>query len=154
MEQPLQIAAFVKDSLAAVGINLTIEPKPSDMHFARMMRGDFQIGLTGWTTDNGDPDNFLYSLLDLDNIGDSGNNMSRYRNEKVHELLLAGQRELDPDKRLPLYLRAQELIFADAPIVPLVSTKQRAAHTSRIKDYRLHPAMLIRLRNARFEDVP
>lgn len=154
MEQPLQIAAFVKDSLAAAGINLTIEPKPSDMHFARMMRGDFQIGLTGWTTDNGDPDNFLYSLLDLDNISDSGNNMSRYRNEKVHELLLAGQRELDPDKRLPLYLRAQELIFADVPIVPLVSTKQRAAHTSRIKDYRLHPAMLIRLRNARFEDVP
>ncbi|MCA9141446.1 MAG: ABC transporter substrate-binding protein [Planctomycetales bacterium] len=154
MEQPLQVAAFVKDSLAAIGINLTIEPKPSDMHFARMMRGDYQIGLTGWTTDNGDPDNFLYSLLDPDNISESGNNMSHYRNEKVHDLLLAGQRELDPDKRLPLYLRAQELIFADAPVIPLVSTKQRAAHTSRIKDYRLHPAMLIRLRKARFEDVP
>lgn len=154
MEQPLQIAAFVKDSLAVVGINLTIEPKPSDLHFARMMRGDFQIGLTGWTTDNGDPDNFLYSLLDLDNIGDSGNNVSRYRNEEVHELLLAGQRELDQDRRLVIYHQAQELIFADAPIVPLVSTKQRAAHTSRMKDYRLHPAMLIRLRQARFEDVP
>jgi|CXWL01.1.fsa_nt_gi peptide/nickel transport system substrate-binding protein len=119
-----------------------------------MMRGDFQIGLAGWTTDNGDPDNFLYSLLDPENISESGNNMSHYRNERVHELLLAAQRELDRDKRLALYLEAQEIIFADAPIVPLVSTKQRAAHTSRIKDYRLHPAMLIRLRNARFEDVP
>ncbi|MBI2479956.1 MAG: ABC transporter substrate-binding protein [Planctomycetia bacterium] len=130
LEQPLQVAAF------------------------GMMRGDYQIGLTGWTTDNGDPDNFLYSLLDPDNISESGNNMSHYRNKEVHELLLAGQRELDPDSRLPLYLRAQELIFVDAPVIPLVSTKQRAAHTSRIKDYRLHPAMLIRLRKARFEDVP
>ena len=154
MEQPLQVAAFVKDALAAVEINVTIEPKPVTPHFAKMMRGDFQIGLAGWTTDNGDPDNFLWSLLDPDNISESGNNMSHYRNEKVHELLIAGQRELDRAKRLPLYLEAQELIFADAPIVPLVSTKQRAAHTSRIKDYRLHPAMLIRLRKARFEDVP
>ncbi|MEO8498894.1 MAG: ABC transporter substrate-binding protein, partial [Planctomycetota bacterium] len=140
MEQPLQVAAFVKDSLAAVGINVTIEPKPVTPHFAKMMRGDFELGLAGWTTDNGDPDNFLYSLLDPENIGASGNNMSHYRNEPVHELLLAGQRELDRDKRLAIYLQAQELIFADAPIVPLVSTRQRAAHTSRIKDYRLHPA--------------
>ncbi len=154
MEQPLQIAAFVKDSLAAVGINVSIEPKPVTPHFSKMMRGDYQIGLAGWTTDNGDPDNFLYSLLDPENISDSGNNMSHYRNEQVHELLLAAQRELDQDKRLALYLQAQELIFVDAPIVPLVSTKQRAAHSSRVKDYRLHPAMLIRLRNARFEDVP
>ncbi len=154
MEQPLQVAAFVKDSLAAVGINVTIEPKPVTPHFAKMMRGDYQIGLAGWTTDNGDPDNFLYSLLDSDNISESGNNMSHYRNDKVHELLLAAQRELDQDKRLTFYHHAQELIFADAPIVPLVSTKQRAVHTTRIKDYRLHPAMLIRLRKARFEDVP
>jgi peptide/nickel transport system substrate-binding protein len=154
MEQPLPIAAFVKDALATVGINVTIEPKPVTPHFARMMRGDFQLGLAGWTTDNGDPDNFLYSLLDPDNISESGNNMSHYRNERVHELLLAGQRELDQSQRIKIYHEAQELIFADAPIVPLVSTKQRAAHTSRIKDYRLHPAMLVRLRNARFEDVP
>ncbi|MCA9121086.1 MAG: ABC transporter substrate-binding protein [Planctomycetaceae bacterium] len=153
MEQPLQVAAFVKDSLAEIGINLTIEPKPVTPHFAKMMRGDYQIGLAGWTTDNGDPDNFLYSLLDLENISDSGNNMSHYRNEEVHELLLAAQRELDQDKRLSLYKKVQELVFIDAPIVPLVSTKQRAVHTSRLKDYRLHPAMLIRLRKARFEDV-
>ena len=154
MEQPLQVAAFVKDSLAEIGINVTIEPKPVTPHFAKMMRGDFQIGFAGWTTDNGDPDNFLYSLLDSDNISESGNNMSHYRNEKVHELLLAGQRELEKDKRLAIYHEAQELIFADAPVIPLVSTRQRAVHTSRIKDYRLHPAMLIRLRKARFEDAP
>ena len=154
MEQPLQVAAFVKDSLVEIGINVNIEPKPVTPHFSKMMRGDFEIGLAGWTTDNGDPDNFLYSLLDPENISESGNNMSHYRNEKVHELLLAGQRELDREKRLAIYHQAQELIFADAPIVPLVSTKQRAAHSTRVKDYRLHPAMLIRLRNARFEDVP
>ncbi|MBP90000.1 MAG: ABC transporter substrate-binding protein [Planctomycetaceae bacterium] len=154
MEQPLQVAAFVKDALAEIGINATIDPKPVTPHFAAMMAGEFEIGLAGWTTDNGDPDNFLYSLLDLDNISDSGNNMSRYRNEELHALLLAGQRELDRDKREQIYHRAQELIFADAPIIPLVSTRQRAVQSSRVKGYKLHPGMLIRLRHAYLEGTP
>jgi peptide/nickel transport system substrate-binding protein len=154
MEQPLQVATFVKDSLAAIGIEATIDLQPVIQHFGAMMRGDFQLGLAGWTTDNGDPDNFLYSLLDADNISESGNNMSHYRNDEVHELLLAGQQELDREKRLPIYQRAQELIFADAPVVPLVSTQQRVAQTSRLKGYKLHPATLVRLRHAYFEETP
>lgn len=154
MEQPLQVAAFVKDSLAAIGINVTIDPKPVTPHFQKMMAGEFQIGLAGWTTDNGDPDNFLYSLLDIDNINESGNNMSRYRNDELHELLLDGQRELDRDAREQIYKKAQELIFADAPIIPLVSTRQRAVASTRVKGYRLHPGMLIRLRHAYLEDTP
>jgi peptide/nickel transport system substrate-binding protein len=154
MEQPLQVAAFVKDSLAEIGIDATIDPKPVTPHFAAMMAGDYELGLAGWTTDNGDPDNFLYSLLDLDNISDSGNNMSRYRNEELHELLLSGQRELDRSKREQIYHKAQELIFADAPIIPLVSTRQRAAQSSRVNGYKLHPGMLIRLRHAYFEGTP
>jgi len=154
MEQPLQVAAFVKDSLAQIGIAVTIDPKPVTPHFAKMMRGDFQLGLGGWTTDNGDPDNFLYSLLDPDNISEHGNNMSHYRNADVHQLLLAGQRELNRDKRLQLYLRAQELIFADAPVVPLVSTQQRVARSARLRGYKLHPATLVRLRHAYFQEAP
>jgi len=154
MEQPLQVAAFVKDSLAEIGIRVTIDPKPVTPHFQKMMAGEFEVGLAGWTTDNGDPDNFLYSLLDIDNITASGNNMSRYRNEELHKLLLAGQTELNRHAREQIYKRSQELIFADAPIIPLVSTRQRAVASSRVKGYKLHPGMLIRLRHVELEATP
>jgi peptide/nickel transport system substrate-binding protein len=154
MQQPLQTAAFIKDALAAAGIEITVEPRHVNQHFAHLMAGRHELGLAGWSSDNNDPDNFLYSLLDEDNIGEHGNNLSRYRNHEVHQLLLAAQRELDSDRRLPMYERAQELIFADAPVVPLVHTTVRIAQSARLKGYRLHPSSMVWLRGAYFEDTP
>lgn len=150
MPQPEESASFIKDSLAKIGINLTIQPRSVNEHFAHVMAGKHQLALAGWYSDNNDIDNFLYSLLDSDHIGEHGNNLSRYRNEDVHRLLLAGQVELDPAKRMALYKEAQEQIFADAPVVPLIAAKFRVAHTDRLQGYRLHPTGLVRLRLAHF----
>ncbi|MFM7845523.1 MAG: ABC transporter substrate-binding protein [Planctomycetota bacterium] len=146
MQQPLQTATLIKDSLAQIGIELTVDPRPISQHFEHLMAGRHELGLAGWTTDNSDPDNFLYSLLDSDNISEHGNNLSRYRNEEVHRLLTAAQRELDTDKRLEMYHRAQELCLADVPVVPLVHTEIRLAQRSNVQGYRLHPGSLVRLR--------
>jgi len=45
--------------------------------------------MLGWNGDNGDPDNFLYALLDKTNAG--GNNRSFYSNEEVHNLFVEAQ---------------------------------------------------------------
>ena len=105
-------------------------------------------------SDNSDPDNFLYSLLDPDNISDQGNNLSRWRHERFHELLLSGQRELDESKRLAIYHQAQQIVLDEMPVVPLAHTNLRAAHAKEIKGFHLHTTGLIRLRQARFEDAP
>lgn len=153
MPQPDQVGSFVKDSLAKIGINVTIEPRAVNQHFAHVMAGRHQLALAGWYSDNNDIDNFLFTLLDQDNISEHGSNLGRYRNPEVHQLLLAGQTELDPEKRLALYTKAQELIFADAPVVPLITAKFRVAHSSKVLGYKLHPTGLVRLRLAHFEDA-
>jgi peptide/nickel transport system substrate-binding protein len=151
MQQPTQTASFIKDSLAEIGIEVSVVSKGISEHFAHLMAGRHELGLAGWSSDNFDPDNFLYSLLDIDNINENGNNLSRYRNDEVHRLLKAGQRELDPEQRLPMYLRVQELVFEDVPVVPLVHTRVRIAQRDNLKGYKLHPSSLVRLRLAYFE---
>ncbi|MBX3414204.1 MAG: ABC transporter substrate-binding protein [Pirellulales bacterium] len=153
MQQPLETAVFIKESLREIGIEARIVVNEISQHFQRLSRGEHQLALAGWSSDNADPDNFLYALLDPDNINDSGgNNISRYRNPEVHRLLLAGKQELDRERREALYRQTQELIFADAPLVPLVHTNIAVAERSRVKDYVLHPTGLVRLRHVRLVD--
>lgn len=151
MQQPRQTAIYLKDALEKVGFQIEIVTNDIRQHFFRMTRGEHQLGLAGWTADVIDPDNFLYTLLDQDNINDDGgNNHSRYRNQEVHDLLIAAQTELDQDRRIELYREAQEKIFEDAPVVPLVNTNVRMALRQELKGYRLHPSALMRLRQAHF----
>ena len=152
LQQPLPVAGFLKDSLREIGIELTIAGRDVNQHFQHVMAGRHELGLAGWNSDNSDPDNFLYSLLDPDNIQVEGNNLSRYRSARFHELLLAGQREMNVDKRLKIYHEAQEVAFQDAPVVPLVHTRTRVAHSKSLKGYQLHPTGLVRLHGCYFEE--
>jgi peptide/nickel transport system substrate-binding protein len=154
MQQPKEVAGFLKDSLREIGFDVTVEMRDVNQHFNHVMAGQHQLAVAGWSSDNNDPDNFLYSLLDPDNISEHGNNLSRYRNEEYHKLMIAGQRELDIDKRFALYRRAQELVLEDHPVVPLVHTRNRVAQSKRVTDYHLHPTGMVRLRLAKLEPQP
>ena len=54
--------------------------------------------MLGWTGDNGDADNFLYVLLDEDNIG--SNNYTYFKNTEMHDFFIEAQTEVDEDKRI------------------------------------------------------
>jgi peptide/nickel transport system substrate-binding protein len=151
MPRPVEMASCLKDALAAIHIRVRVVGRDVNQHFEALMQGEHELGLAGWNSDNADPDNFLYSLLDPDNIGDNGNNLSRWRHAAFHDLLLAAQKEMDQKRRLAMYLQAQEVVLQEAPVVPLAHTKIRTAHSRRLKGYRLHPTGLVRLRHAHFE---
>lgn len=87
----------------------------------------------GWTGDNGDPDNFIYTLLDKDSIG--GNNYTFFENDKMHDILIEAQTDTDQKKRNELYKRAQEIIHDEAPWIPLVHSIPMLATSSDLKGY-------------------
>ena len=97
------------------------------------------MALLGWTGDNGDPDNFLYVLLDKSATQKPANNIAFYRSDPLHEVLVAAQKESDKAKRTALYQKAQEIVFYDAPWVPLVHATQTAAFHTRVTGFKLHP---------------
>ena len=139
MPQPLRLAQVLQADLAAVGIHAKIVSFEWGTYLDRVHRGHHDMALLGWQADNGDPDNFLFVHFDKSAAVPPAGNISFYRDERVHELLVAGQRTVDPEARLPIYAEAQSRILHDAPWVPLVHTMELAAMRQQVNGYRLHP---------------
>ncbi|WP_404454194.1 ABC transporter substrate-binding protein [Virgibacillus necropolis] len=140
MPQPKITAQAIKEMLKDVGINVEIIVNDWDTHLSVTENGEHDMAFLGWTGDNGDPDNFLYVLLDKDNAkkGSAGN-IAFYKSDEVHDLLKAAQTEMDQAKRTELYLKAQELIHEDAPWFPIAHTTPPIAAKKSIVNYVPHP---------------
>jgi len=139
MPQPKEIATALQQQLAAIGVEAEIVTMDWATYLEKGQNGEHDAYLIGWTGDNGDPDNFMYVLLDKDNatIGSSGN-YSFYKSDELHELLIAAQKESDHQKRDELYKKAQVIVHDDAPWVPLVHSTPPIAARKSVKNYIPH----------------
>ncbi|MEC9489014.1 MAG: ABC transporter substrate-binding protein [Halanaerobium sp.] len=131
MPQPRLIAQIIQAYLAEVGIDIEIISMDWSTYLTEYKKNKAPMYLLGWTGDNGDPDNFLYVLLDPANDKDKGN----YQNEEVHQLLVEAQTTMDHEKRVELYKKAQELIFADAPWVNIAHSTPPLAAKQEVMGY-------------------
>ncbi len=139
MPQPLKIAQAIQANLREVGIEAEIRSFEWGTYLDKIQRGQHDMALLGWTGDNGDPDNFLYVLLDKSATVHPASNIAFYRSEELHKVLVEAQREVDMSRRTALYRQAQVIVHRDAPWVPLVHAAQTAAFKKVVKGFRLHP---------------
>jgi ABC-type transport system substrate-binding protein len=79
-------------------------------------RGEGDIWDYAWNTGL-DPDSES-PLFSSDGIA-SGSNVTGYRNPEVDRLFVQGRHELDPEKRRSIYLRINEDIQRDRPVLQL-----------------------------------
>ena len=122
MPEPQRVAEAIAEDLKAIGINVTLAPFEWAVYLSKIKNGEHPMCLIGWTGDNGDPDNFLYPLLDEDSAVKGGQNYSFWRDERYHKLMLEGQSALNESKRAVIYARAVKLIHDEVPAIPLVHT--------------------------------
>lgn len=139
MPQAKEIAQAIQQDLAKVGIQAEIVTYDWGTYIQKGEAGEHDLYLFGWTGDNGDPDNFLYMLLDKTNaVKGAASNVAFYKSDKVHDLLVKAQEESDQNKRADLYKQAQVLIKADAPWVPLVHSTPPVAARKSVKNWLPH----------------
>ncbi|WP_431027967.1 ABC transporter substrate-binding protein [Lysinibacillus sp. LZ02] len=137
MPDGMKVAEVIQKNLEDVGIPSKIVTYEWAVYLEKTKNGEADAFMLGWTGDNGDADNFLYTLLDKDNIG--SNNYAYYSNDAVHDLLIAAQSETDENVRNDLYKQAQEMIHADAPWAPLAHSTPLLAAKSTVKGFVPHP---------------
>jgi oligopeptide transport system substrate-binding protein len=80
----------------------------------RLTEDPFDIFRLGWGADYPHPNNFLTDLISCT----SGNNNMGYCNPAVDALLEEAASKAELADQVPLYNQAQEMVMADAPIIP------------------------------------
>lgn len=144
LPQAKAVAEAIQANLKEVGIICKLFTFDWGTYLNKTYNGEHEMALLGWVGDNGDPDNFLYPLLDKDNARKPGSNIAFYENNEVHKLILEAQQTLDQSRRAALYKRAQKIIAEEAPWVPLVSAHQKVAYRKEVKGFIPHPTGMLR----------
>ena len=131
---PVQTANQVKSDLEAVGLTVNIN-QFSDFgpYLDYTDAGKHDACFLGWYTDNADPDNFMYVLLDpkvemdqvpdgqdwvsFDTEGYSTLNVSGWANTDYMQTVREAQRTYDSEERRSMYEEASQLAHDEAPWV-------------------------------------
>jgi oligopeptide transport system substrate-binding protein len=107
----LAIAAMWKETLG-------VEARLTAVEFKSLLqdidRGDVEIFRSSWVGDYNDPYSHLQYLK-----SDFGINLPHYRNPDYDLLLIHAATEVDPQKRRDLLEKAERLMLADHPLIPL-----------------------------------
>jgi peptide/nickel transport system substrate-binding protein len=140
---PDRVASVVRSCLEEVGLPVEIVTRePAELQRA-LWAGEHDIALTGWFGVNGDPDNFLYNLLDADNTtGAHPSNISFYSNAWFHDIIGMAQRVTDRTERERLYSQAQAIVANDAPWVPLAHPMVMFAARAGVRGLAVQPSAM------------
>ncbi|HYB55270.1 MAG TPA: ABC transporter substrate-binding protein, partial [Alphaproteobacteria bacterium] len=101
--------------------------------------GEHQMVQLGWTGDNGDPDNFLYTLLGCAAAAPGGGNVAKWCNKDFDALVTEAQRTTEIAKRTELYKKAQVIFKEEAPWYTIAHAVQVAPMRKEVEGYTLSP---------------
>jgi peptide/nickel transport system substrate-binding protein len=135
-----RLGTAIQEYWKQVGVEAEIQSGEWTQYRADRRADLFQVSLSGWMGDNGDPDNFLFSLLGKPNWG--GANTSWYDNPEVETLLEQAQQVSDQAQRIELYHQAEQMIVDDAPWVFLGYQKHQVVLRTGVTDFQLQPTYI------------
>lgn len=137
----IKMAVAIQEYLKEVGIELELETLEWGTFLATRRRADNKdLGMVGWSGDNGDPDNFLWEMFSTDNI--PVGNTAHYSNPKLDEILRKARVVTDPAERAKLYEEASRIIHDDAPWLFVNHTKQVRAIRANVEGFALNPLQM------------
>lgn len=137
---PKSIAEAIATDLAKVGITANLKTEDWGQYKVDARDGKFAMWLLGWTGDNGDPDNFLFTFFGDDPPGKGASTKCcGYYNKDLNDLLNKAVRLSDVKAREPLYKQAATLIDADMPRVPIAHSTVPLIFSKKVSGYIPNP---------------
>ncbi|MDT8991247.1 ABC transporter substrate-binding protein [Curvibacter sp. APW13] len=134
-----RIAELMQADLAKVGIKAEIKSFEWGEYRKRMQAGEHQMGMLGWTGDNGDPDNFLNTLLGCASAKQNGSNVAKFCYQPFEDLVQKAKVTSDVKERTKLYEKAQVIFKEQAPWFTIAHAVQLKPVRKEVIDFKLSP---------------
>jgi ABC-type transport system substrate-binding protein len=124
------IAQLLKEEAAKVGVAINIEFQDARVMFGESLpSGNFQLFSAGAGADPLDDD--FYQLWHTSSFAPAGTNRVRFGNAETDAIIDQIQATLAPEDRLPLYLRFQEILYEEQPMIFLFAPQHRLVISKR-----------------------
>lgn len=133
-----KMGEMMQADLAQVGIKVELINFDWGTYLDKVKRGEHQIVQLGWSGDNGDPDNFLYTLLSCASVT-RGSNNSRYCSVDFDKLISQARTESDMVLRTRLYQQALGVLSRDVPVIPIAHSKVFRVLSTKLSGYTMNP---------------
>jgi len=133
-----RMAEMMQADLAKVGINAKLVSYEWGEYRKRLQAGEHQMGLLGWTGDNGDPDNFFF-LLGCDGAREGGQNLSKWCNEEFDGDLKKARALSDQAQRTEIYKAMQAIARKEIPQLPIAHSTVFEPTRKSVSGYKISP---------------
>ncbi len=117
---------------AKIGVKVKVQLFEVGELLKRSGRGEHDLVLASWFSDNGDPDNFFTPNLSCAAVTSAGNK-AQWCDPEFEKLLEAGRRVTDTKKRTEIYQRAQKRVFDEVAMIPMVHRPELTAVHKRVR---------------------
>ncbi|MBA3057704.1 MAG: ABC transporter substrate-binding protein [Gammaproteobacteria bacterium] len=134
-----RIAELMQADLAKIGVKAEIKSFEWGEYRKRMQAGEHQMGMLGWTGDNGDPDNFLNTLLGCSSAKTNGSNVAKFCYQPFEDLILKAKVVTNPAERTKLYEKAQVIFKEQAPWFTIAHAVQLKPVRKEVIGFKLSP---------------
>ncbi|MBS0629946.1 MAG: peptide ABC transporter substrate-binding protein [Verrucomicrobia bacterium] len=121
---------LIKQWEDVLGIPFRFEEYDFNLHFSKMARGEYQIGMMGWKASINDP---TYTL-NVFEFGTNKINFAKWENRKFQELLEKAKKEVVQEKRFELFKQAEMVLIEECPVIPINSRTFTYMHKKRLKN--------------------
>ncbi len=129
-------AELTQAFLQVIGVKANVRVGEYGASNDAIAAGDADMFLQAWVmTPQGDPSAVLETLLK----SDGGSNAGRYANSELDKLLDEGRLTFEQEKREAVYDKVQELIAADAALIPVFHVNQVNVARPGLTGYAVHP---------------
>lgn len=133
-----KMGEMMQADLAKIGVKIKLVTYDWSTYLEKSRKGEHTLIQMGWTGDNGDPDNFLNTLLGCSGAN-GGSNIANWCNQKFNRLVTDAKRISDKSKRTTLYKKAQTVFKEEAPWSTIAHSIIYRAMNKKVKGYKIDP---------------
>jgi oligopeptide transport system substrate-binding protein len=131
-----KLADAVKADLAAIGLTVTLRPRPAAQYADFTAGADKQLFRLGWVAGFVSPDAFLAPLFSTG----SAHNLQGFTSPAVDAAITAARAEGDATARLAHYRDAEAALMQAMAVVPIAQVLVHSVSGTRVRGLQLTPA--------------